>query len=135
MICLDHDVLRKFADPDPDPNVVTYLSQHRGDIWILPSLVLFEYLQLYSSQSRIRTERSQIEHVVDEVAPLDGDVAAQAANMNARLASAGTSLDLADLLIAATARENNATLATANKHDFDKPPIHQLMDIDIVEPN
>lgn len=135
MICLDNDVLRKFADPNPDPNVVTYLSQHRGDIWILPSLVLFEYLQLYSSHSRIRTERSQIEHVVDEVAPLDGDVAAQAAKMNARLASAGTSLDLADLLIAATAREDNATLATANKHDFDKPPIHQLMDIDIVEPN
>jgi len=132
MICLDNDVLRKFADPDPDPNVVKYLSQHRGDTWLLPSLVLFEYLQWYSSHSRIRNERSQIERVVDAVAPLDGDVAAQAANMNARLSSAGTSLDLADLLIAATARENNATLATANKDDFDKTPIHQLMDIDII---
>lgn len=135
MICLDNDVLRKFADPNPDPNVVKYLSQHRGDTWLLPSLVLFEYLQLYSSHARIRNERSQIEQVVDAVAPLDGDVAAQAANMNARLSSAGTSLDLADLLIAATARENNATLATANKHDFDKTPLHQLMDIDIVETN
>lgn len=53
--------------------------------------------------------------------------------MNARLASAGTNLDLADLLIAATARERNATLATANKRDVDKVPIHRLMDVDIIE--
>lgn len=61
MICLDNDVLRKSADPNPDPEVVQYLSKHRADAWILPSLVLFEYLQLYSSHSRIRTERHQIE--------------------------------------------------------------------------
>lgn len=133
MICLDNDVLRKFADPDPDPAVVEYLTDHRADTWILPSIVLFEYLQLYSDHSRIRKERRQIERVVDAIAPLDADVATQAANMNARLAAAGTSLDFADLLVAATARERNATLATANKRDFDKTPIHQLMDVDIVE--
>ena len=52
--------------------------------------------------------------------------------MRARLETAGTDLDLADLLAAATAREAGATFVTANVNDFDKTPIHQLMDIDVV---
>jgi len=59
-------------------------------------------------------------------------VAVEAANMRARLETAGTDLDLADLLAAATAREAGATFVTANVNDFDKTPIHQLMDIDVV---
>lgn len=133
MICLDNDVLRKFATSSPDRKVVQYLTQHRTEPWVVPSIVLFEYLQLYSSHSRIRNERRTLEQHIDSIVAVDGDVAAQAANMKARLATAGTSLNLADLLVAATAREVGATLATANKNDFDKAPIHQLMDIDIVE--
>jgi hypothetical protein len=53
-------------------------------------------------------------------------VAVEAANMGARLETAGTDLDLADLLAAATAREAGATFVTANVNDFDKTPIHQL---------
>jgi predicted nucleic acid-binding protein len=44
------------------------------------------------------------------------------------------SLDLADLLHAATARVHDATFVTCDASDFDKTPIHQLMDIDIIEP-
>ncbi|MFB6151463.1 MAG: type II toxin-antitoxin system VapC family toxin [Haloarculaceae archaeon] len=66
------------------------------------------------------------------MADLSADVAAEAANLCARLETTDTSLDLADLLIAATAREHGATLATANENEFDKGPIHDLMDVDIV---
>lgn len=133
MICLDNDVLRKFATSDPDQKVVRYLGRHRTEHWAVPSIVLFEYLQIYASHSRIRKERRTLEQHIDSVVAVDGDVAAQAANLKARLATAGVSLDLADLLVAACAREGGATLATANKHDFDKSPIHQLLNVDIVE--
>lgn len=133
MICLDNDVLRKFATPSPDPPVVQHLTQYRNEMWIVPSIVLFKYLQVYSSRSRIRTERWTLEQHIDSIVAVDADVAAQAANVKARLATTGTSLSLADLLVAATEREVGATFATANENDFDKSPIHQLMDVDIVD--
>ena len=64
---------------------------------------------------------------------LNTDVAMEAATLRAGLTTADTSLDLADVLIAATAREYGATLATTNKNDFDKRPIHELVDVYIVD--
>jgi predicted nucleic acid-binding protein len=49
------------------------------------------------------------------------------------LTSAGTSLDVPDLLIAAAAREHGCTLATRNKNEFDKQPIHELLSVDIIQ--
>jgi len=57
----------------------------------------------------------------------------EAANLQVRLATAETSLDLADLLVAAAAREHGGTLATANRSDFDKPSIYELLDMVIVD--
>jgi predicted nucleic acid-binding protein len=132
MLCLDNDVLRKYARPEPDENVVSYLAGHSSEPWIVPSVVLFEYLQHFEAQHRISNERQQIETTFDAVAPMNAAVAEEAANLRARLAEAGTSLDVPDLLVAATARTEGATLATANKNDFDKTPIHELLTVDIV---
>ncbi|WP_328766979.1 type II toxin-antitoxin system VapC family toxin [Haloarcula nitratireducens] len=63
----------------------------------------------------------------------DEDTAEEAANIESALRSAGTSLKVGDLLIAATARQHGATLVTADKKDFDKQPIHQLLDIDVLD--
>jgi len=49
------------------------------------------------------------------------------------LAQTNTSLDTGDLLVAATAHRHGGTLATADKNDFDKPQIRQLLNVDIVE--
>jgi predicted nucleic acid-binding protein len=133
MICLDDDVFRKYASESSHPEVTRYLAAHRNEQWLLPSIVLFEFLQHYSTHSTIRSSRTAAEENVDGILPLDGDVAEEAANIQARLATAGTSLDLADLLIAGTAREHGCTLATGNKQDFDKPPVHELLDVDIVQ--
>jgi predicted nucleic acid-binding protein len=73
-----------------------------------------------------------VEKRVDAVQPLDADAALEASDIENLLGSSGTSLGAGDLLIAAIARDLGATLATRNKNDFDKQPIHQLMDIDIV---
>lgn len=133
MICLDNDVFSRYASQQSYPTVEQYLSNHTRETWLLPSLVLFEYLKRYESHNRIKTERANAERSVHAVVDVNADVAVQAANLRARLATTDTSLDLADLLIAATAREHGATLATRNKNDFDKSPIRELMDVDIVD--
>jgi predicted nucleic acid-binding protein len=133
MLCLDNDVFRKYTNDPPDQSVVEYLAEHHDEPWALPAVVLFEWLQVYERHDTIRRKRSQVDAVVDEVLALDDDVAVEAANLRARLDAGDTSLDLADLLVAATAREAGATLATANENDFDKRPIHELLDVDIVQ--
>ncbi|RXK47452.1 type II toxin-antitoxin system VapC family toxin [Halorientalis pallida] len=132
MIVLDTDVLVEYARPNSDPAVTSYLTQRTDEQWIVPSVGLYEYLSFYGSQSRRRTERKQVESRVDAVLPLDTDAALEASDIENLLSSSGTSLDPGDLLIAAIARSRNATLATRNKNDFDKQPVHQLMDVDIV---
>jgi len=52
--------------------------------------------------------------------------------METSLAAVGVSLDTADLFIAATARQHDATLTTADRDDFDTPELHELVDMDIV---
>lgn len=133
MICLDNDVFSRYASKKSYPAVSDYLGSHSTEPWLLPSVVLFEYLQRYSAHSTIQTERRTAEDAVDGIIPVDADVATQAANLRARLASAGTSLAVPDLLIAAAAREHGCTLATRNKNDFDKQPIHELLTVDIVQ--
>lgn len=133
MICLDNDVFSRYASPDSYPAVTAYLSVHSTEPWLVPSVVLFEYLQQYSAHDTITTERRNAEQSVDGVIPIDADVAQEAANLNARLAAAGTSLDVPDLLVAAAAREHGCTLATRNKNDFDKSPIHELVTVDIIQ--
>jgi tRNA(fMet)-specific endonuclease VapC len=133
MIVLDNDVLAEFRKPNPKPSVVSYLQQHRTEKWLLSSVVLYEFLSFYDSQNKQDAERKKITSRVDEIVPLDGAVAAEAAGIEASLDSVDVSLDTADLFIAATAREHSATLATGNKNDFDKPQIRQLLEIDLVD--
>jgi len=134
MLYLDNDVLRKFASPDPDPKVVDYLNRHRSEPWGISTVVLYEFLSYYESpgtrQDRLYTLDTQ---VVDDIASFDEDAAIEAASMESSLSKTDTSLDAADLMIAATARQRGGVLATSNKRDFDKQPIRQLLDVDIVD--
>ena len=133
MIFLDNDVLDGFVRPNPDSAVLSYLSSHQSEQWIVPSVVLYEFLSFYNSQSDRNLKRRQLKNRIDDIAPLDEHAAAEAADLEVSLRKIGTSLETGDLLIAATARNRGGTLATRNKNDFDKNPIHQLMDVDIVD--
>jgi len=134
MLCLDNSVVAKFARPDPDANVVSYLKRAASEPWAVPATVVFEYIRYYSSQSAVNQHQHALTQRVQRVLPLDEDVAVEAVLLEHSLAQQDVSLDLADLLHAATARENDATFVTCDASDFDRAPIHQLMDIDIVEP-
>jgi len=132
VICLDNDVFSRYASQQSYPAVSEYLAAHSTDIWYLSSVVLFEYLQRYSAHNTIQSQRRNVEQSVDSIIPVDAAIAEEAANIRARLATAGTSLDVPDLLIAATARTWEATLVTRNKNDFDKRPVHDLLNVDII---
>lgn len=135
MIYLDNDVLAKFARPHPDPNVVEYLKRHHDETWAISAIVAYEFVSYYD-QSQQRDKLQQLEtDILEEITPIDARTSLEAASLGSLLDSAGSSLDTADLFVAATARQREATLATANARDFDKEPIRQLMDLNIVEPS
>ncbi|MFC6864147.1 type II toxin-antitoxin system VapC family toxin [Halomicroarcula sp. GCM10025817] len=134
MLCLDNSVVAKFARPDPDANVVAYLKRNASDPWAVPATVLFEYLRYYSSQSAVNQQHHALTQRIQRVLALNEDVAVEAVLLEHALTKQDVSLDLADLLHAATARANDATFVTCDTEDFDRPPIRQLLDIAIVEP-
>jgi predicted nucleic acid-binding protein len=133
MLYLDNDILAKYARPDPDPNVVHYLKQHRSEPWGISAIVAYEFLSYYEQSAQQRQLHQLQQHVVDEISPFDTQTALEAANLRRALAQTKASLDTGDLLVAATAHRHGGTLATANRNDFDKPQIRQLIDVEIVE--
>lgn len=133
MICLDNSVLRKYASPKAHPLVLSYLKGHAAEPWSIPASVAYEYLSYYDSPSEIRRQRRNLDDLFEEIVPLTADVAVEAALIETSLAEQGVSLDAADLLHAATAREAGATFVTADVADFDHPPIHELLDVDVLD--
>jgi predicted nucleic acid-binding protein len=91
MSCLDNDVFSRYASRQSYPAVSEFLSAHSSEPWLIPFIVLFEYLHQYSSQNTIQKQRRNAEQSVDGVIPVDGDVSEQAANIRTRLDAAGRS--------------------------------------------
>ncbi|CCQ33143.1 plasmid stability protein StbB [Halorhabdus tiamatea SARL4B] len=132
MLYLDNDVLAKFARPNPDPVVVEYLQGRHAEPWGISSLVAYEFLSFYPQSQRGEKLRQLEQDVLNEISPIDTRTSLQAATLRSLLENAGTALDTGDLFVAATVRRHGGTLATANANDFDKQPIHELLDVEIV---
>lgn len=133
MLCFDNSVLARFARSNPDPNVVAYLKRHASETWAVPATVLFEYLRYFGSQSQIQRNRYALTQRIQRVLPLTEAVAVEAAILEDTLAGQNVSLNLADLLHAATAREAGATFVTCDANDFDKGTVHSLLDLDVID--
>ena len=110
----------------------SHLSQYSGEAWAIPSLVSFEFFQHYDDLTVVTQTQRRLHNVFDEILPFTDDVAVEAWRLNDRLLSQSISLDKLDLLTLATAHEAGATFVTHNGNDFDKSPIYQLVDLDIV---
>lgn len=132
MLYLDNDVLAKFARPNPDPAVVQYLKGYHSEPWAISALVAYEFVSFYAQSQRQNKLRQLEQKILNEITPIDTQTSLEASNIETLLASTGVSLNTGDLLVAATARQHNGTLATANTNDFDKEPIHELLDLDLV---
>lgn len=130
MIVLDRDVLVGLGNADPQ--VVRHLQQYRSEEWTIPAIVAWESYKAESSRSDMRHEQTKLQSNFDRIIDFSDDTALEAAYLDEKLQSRGISIDTADLLNLATAHEQNATFLTRNENDFDKGPVHELGDIDVI---
>jgi tRNA(fMet)-specific endonuclease VapC len=130
MIVLDRDILVKLRNSEKA--VVRHLKQYRTDEWTIPSHVAWESFQYHSSRSDMLKEQQHLRSSLNRILPFTSDAALEAAYLDEKLQSQGVSLDPVDLLNLATAHEAGGTFVTHNKNDFDKAPLREIVDVDVV---
>ena len=130
---LDTDVVSEFSKQHPHAAVVD-LVVNRNDLWL--SVVVLQELemgvQLLPEGHRRDGLRGWLSQLVtdfeERVLPIERREAEWAATFRARAHRNGWKLELADALIAGTAKTNELSVVTRNVRDFDG------LDIDIVNP-
>ncbi len=122
-ILLDTNVVSEAARPEPDANVMAFLSGE-PNLW-LSAIVLHELeygIGLMAPGRRrdaIASAVRQLASVVRRVVPVGPAEAEHAAELRVQARRAGRSLDLGDALIAATAGVRRLALATRNVSHFE----------------
>lgn len=132
MIVLDDDILVKLGGAPPDSKVVSHLQQYSHEEWTIPAIVAFEFYKSCDDRTEIERARRTLNRHLDRVLDFTDDTAVEAAYLDEKLQSQGVSLPPADLLNLATAYEAGGTFVTHNKNDFGKPPLVDLVDVDVV---
>jgi tRNA(fMet)-specific endonuclease VapC len=130
MIVLDRDILIKLRNSEEA--VVEHLKQYRTDEWTIPSHVAWESFQRHDSRSDMLQEQQHLRSSLDRILPFTSDTALEAAYLDEKLQSQGVTLDAVDLLNLATAHTEGGTFITHNKNDFDREPLLELTDVDVV---
>jgi len=132
VICLDNSVLSRFASSAASPSIDDYLAAHSSEPWTIPATVAFEYYSYFETRGEIRRQQRKLNSVFDGILPATDEVAVEAAQIRTSLAAQNATLDTADLLHVATAREAGATFVTRDVDDFDEEPVRQLLDVDLI---
>ena len=130
MIVLDRDVVAKLSASNQ--SVIQHLEQYSGEEWTISALVAWEtYTAQFSYPDMQQTQR-HLQEAFDRILDFTDDIALQAAHLDERFQTQGVSLDTVDLLHLATADVEGGSFVTHNERDFDKKPIHDLVDVDVV---
>jgi len=111
---------------------LSHLQRYSQEEWTIPSVVAWESYKAASGRSQMLRTQRVLKETLDRTLDLTDDIALEAAYLDEKLGEQGVSLETADLLNLATAHEAGATFVTHNSSDFDKPPIYQLADLDVV---
>lgn len=132
MVVLDNDILVRLGQADPDSAVVEHLQQYSDAEWTIPAIVAFEFYKSCEDRAEMERARNRLSSHLDRILDFSARTALEAAYLDERLREHGVSLDPADLPNVATAHAEGGTFVTHNKRDFDKPPLRELVDVDIV---
>ena len=130
---LDTNVTSEILKPSPDRRVAAFLTD-QPDLW-LSVIVLhemkfgLELLPLGRRRDQLLSMLSGLEAEYDDrILPVDRAEAEQAAALRAEVRKSGRTLNLADALIAGTAKTHRLCVATRNIGDFDG------LDVDVLNP-
>lgn len=132
MIVFDNDVLVRLLRDPPDPAVVEHVRQYSNHEWTIPSLVAFEFYRGYDSRAEMTRVQTRLANTLDRIVDFTDATALEAAYLDERLSTQDVSLDPVDLLNLATAHLEGGTFVTHNETDFDKPPVRELTNVDVI---
>ena len=132
MIVLDNDILVKLGGTDYDEEVVSHLQRYSHEEWTIPAIVAFEFYKSCDSRAEIQRARQRLTSAIDRIVDFTHDTAVEAAYLDELLSVQGVSLAPADVLNLATAYEAGGTFVTPTKNDFDKAPLREIADVDVV---
>ena len=130
MITFDRDIIAKLIEGDE--RIISHVKGYSGEEWTISALVAWESYESYDSRTEIVRAQSKLQSEFDRIIAFSDDVALEAAYLDERLQLQGVSLDTVDLLNLATAYEDGGKFVTHNKRDFDKGPLHDLADVDVL---
>ena len=125
MILLDTCVISEALRPEPDPKVMAWIEGLPEDQVYLPALVLgelergVELLPEGDKRAALRLWLEQLRHRFSgRILSFDEETAVRWGDLAARSQAAGQRLPVTDGLLAATALQYAALLATRNEDDF-----------------
>ena len=130
MIVPDRDVVAKLVESDQ--TVVQHLQQYSSEEWTTPALVARESYKAQDSRTGVQRTRTVLRSNFDRIIDFSDDTALEAAYLDEKLRSQGVTLPTVDLLYLAAAHAEGGTFVTHDKNDFDKPPLHDLVNVDVI---
>lgn len=127
MILLDSNIVSVPLSARPDERATEWFDQIEGDRLVTSSIVVMELkagVAIMSEGKRKHALSRDIDRVVsslfkDAILPFDDDTAGIYADLLARLRRRGVAIGQSDMMIAATALQHGATLATRNVRHFE----------------
>jgi len=93
---------------------------------------MWESFQYHTNRADMLQEKHHLQSNFDRILSFTDDTALEASYLDNKLQSQGVTLDVVDLFNLATAYTEGGTFVTHNKNDFDKGPVHSLVDVDVV---
>ena len=130
MIVLGRDVVTKLVESDQ--TVVQHLQQYSSEQWTTPALVAWESYKAQDSRTGMQRTRTLLRSNFDRIIDFSDDTALEAAYLDEKLRSQGVTLPTVDLLHLAAAHAEGGTFVTHDENDFDKPPLHDLVNVDVI---
>ena len=130
---LDTNVVSEMVKPSPERSVLEFLTE-QPDLWL--SVIVYHEMKFGLDLLPQGNRRRRLSLVVsalfaeydDRILPVDRSEAEQAAALRAEARKSGRTLNLADALIAGTAKTHGLCVATRNIADFDG------LDVDVTNP-
>lgn len=121
--CLDTNTVIYFLK-GRYPELQRKLLEHRPDQLVVPEIVRAELLTGVAKSDRPQRSLSLVNTFLEPLSllPFSGSAVEHYANIRAELEAKGTVIGPNDLIVAAIARANSATLVTHNIKEFKRVP-------------